>query len=378
MLDDKKKENIDIAIALFKQAIKQDSYYALAFAGLGDAYLKKYISTRALEIVDKVQSSCKSAIEISDSLAKPHITLGILYTETDRFEEAVKEFEQALRCDPAKSDALLELAFTYEKFGKQDKAEEIYKKTIDLKPNYWNAYSSLGGFYHDKGRIEEAEKMFLRSTELMTENISDYNSLMAVYYLMDQNESAEAMFEKSIAIKPNAEAYSNMGTLYFFKQRYADALNMYKGAIDLGEDLGESEVIIRLNLADSYRYTPGNQQKALEAYRHAIQLAQKNLESDPQDADVLSYLAICYAKSGDSKNALAKISEARKLAPDDMPILCSSILVYEIIDQRDKALEVLQEYIERGGSMEEVFADPELRKLRTDPRYQQLVEKKLP
>jgi serine/threonine-protein kinase len=378
MLGDEKKENIDIAIALFKQAIKQDSYYALAFAGLGDAYLKKYISTRALEIVDKVQSSCKSAIEISDSLAKPHITLGILYTETDRFEEAVKEFEQALRCDPAKSDALLELAFTYEKFGKQDKAEEIYKKTIDLKPNYWNAYSSLGGFYHDKGRIEEAEKMFLRSTELMTENISDYNSLMAVYYLMDQNESAEAMFEKSIAIKPNAEAYSNMGTLYFFKQRYADALNMYKGAIDLGEDLGESEVIIRLNLADSYRYTPGNQQKALEAYRRAIQLAQKNLESDPQDADVLSYLAICYAKSGDSKNALAKISEARRLAPDDMPILCSSILVYEIIDQRDKALEVLQEYIERGGSMEEVFADPELRKLRTDPRYQQLVEKKVP
>jgi tetratricopeptide (TPR) repeat protein len=169
-----------------------------------------------------------------------------------------------------------------------------------------------------------------------------------------------------------------MGTLYFFQQRYADALNMYKGAIDLGEDLGESEVIIRLNLADSYRYTPGNQQKALEAYRRAIQLAQKNLESDPQDADVLSYLAICYAKSGDSKNALAKISEARRLAPDDMPILCSSILVYEIIDQRDKALEVLQEYIERGGSMEEVFADPELRKLRTDPRYQQLVEKKVP
>ncbi len=378
MLGDEKKENIDIAIALFKQAIKQDSYYALAFAGLGDAYLKKYISTRDLGIVDKVQSSSKSAIEISDSLAKPHITLGILYTETDRFEEAVKEFERALRCDPVKSDALLELAFTYEKFGKQDKAEEIYKKTIDLKPNYWNAYSSLGGFYHDKGRVEEAEKMFLRSTELMTENISDYNSLMAVYYLMDQNESAEAMFEKSIAIKPNAEAYSNMGTLYFFKQRYADALNMYKGAIDLGEDLGESEVIIRLNLADSYRYTPGNQQKALEAYRHAIQLAQKNLESDPQDADVLSYLAICYAKSGDFKNALAKISEARRLAPDDMPILCSSILVYEIINQRDKALEVLQEYIERGGPMEEVFADPELRKLRTDPRYQQLVEKKVP
>ena len=379
MLDDKKKENIDIAIALFKQAIKQDSYYASAFAGLGDAYLKKYKSTRAPGMVDKVQSSCKSAIEISDSLAKPHITLGILYTETDRFEDAVKEFEQALHCDPVNSDALNELALTYEKFGKQDKAEETYKKAIDLKPNYWAAYHSLGGFYLGQiSRTEEAKKMYLRSTELMTENILGYNNLIATYYMLDQNESAEAMFEKSIAIKPNADAYSNMGTIYFFQQRYADALNMYKGAIDLGEDLGEREVIIWGNLADSYRYTPGNQQKALKAYRRAIQLAQKNLESDPQDALLHSFLAISYAKFGNFKNALAEISEARRLAPDNMQILCSSILVYEIIDQRDKALEVLQEYIERGGSMEEIFADPELRRLRTDPRYLELVGKKVP
>ena len=378
MLDDEKKENIDIAIDLFKQAIEQDSYYALAFAGLGDAYLKKYRFTRAPELVEKVQSSCKSAIEISDILAKPHITLGILYSETDRFEEAVKEFEQALHCDPVNSDALNELALTYEKFGKQDKAEETYKKAIDLKPNYWAAYSRLGVFYYRQGRIEEAEKMFLRSTELMTESIRDYNNLIVIYYMLGQNESAEAMFEKSIAIKPNAIAYSNMGTIYFYQQRYADALNMYKGAIDLGEDLGETEVIIWANLADSYRYTPGYQQKAPEAYRRAIQLAQEKLESDSQDASLRSFLAICYAKSGDFENALAEISEARRLAPDNMPIFFSGVLVYEIINQRDKALEVLQEYIKRGGSMEEVSADPELRRLRADPRYQQLVEKKVP
>jgi len=382
MLDAEKKENIDIAIDLFKQAIEQDSHYALAFAGLGDAYLKKYKSARTPELVEKVQSSCESAVGISSALVRPHITLGILYSKTDRFEEAVKEFEQALHCDPVNSDALNELALTYEKLGKQDKAEETYKKAIDLKPNYWAAYSRLGVFYYIQSRIEEAEKMFLRSTELMTESIRDYNNLIVIYYMLGQNESAEAMFEKSIAIKPNAEAYSNMGTIYFYQQRYADALNMYKGAIDLavdlGEDLGESEVIIWANLADSYRYTPGYQQKAPEAYQRAIQLAQKKLESDPQDASLHSFLAICCAKSRDFENALAKISEARRLAPDDMPILFSSILVYEIINQRDKALEVLQEYVERGGSMEEVSADPELRGLRTDPRYQQLVERKVP
>ncbi|UCC40852.1 MAG: protein kinase [Candidatus Aminicenantes bacterium] len=380
MRDDEERENIDTAIDLFKQAIGQDSHYALGFAGLGEAYLKKYRFTRAPELVDKIQSSCKRAIEISDALAAPHITLGILYSETDQFEEAVKEFERALLRDPVNSDALGELALTYEKFGRQGEAEKAYRKAIDLKPDYWFGYNRLGSFYYRQGRIAEAEKMFLRSTELVTESIRDYNNLMVIYYMLDQDESAEAMFEKSIAIKPNTDAYSNMGTIYFYQQRYADALTMYEEAIDLainlGEDLGESEVIIWANLADSYRYTPGYQQKAPEAYRRAIQLAQKKLESDPQDASLHSFIAIFCAKLGDFENAMIEISEARRLAPDDMPILFFSILVYEIVDQRDKALEVLQEYIERGGSMEEVSADPELRGLRTDPRYQQLTKKK--
>lgn len=120
---------------------------------------------------------------------------------------------------------------TYEKLGNQDKAEETYRRAIDLKPNYWAAYSNLGVFYYHQGRNAEAEKMFLRSTELMMESILDYNNLMAVYYLLGQIESAEAMFEKSIAINPSTAAYSNMGTIYFYQQRYADALNMYEEAL---------------------------------------------------------------------------------------------------------------------------------------------------
>jgi serine/threonine protein kinase/tetratricopeptide (TPR) repeat protein len=380
--DDEKKGNIDRAIDLFKQATEQDSYYALAFAGLGEAYLKKYKFTRAPGMVDKVQSSCERAIEISDVLAKPHITLGILYSEIDQFEEAVKEFEKALHLDPVDSLALEGLALTYEKSGKLDKAEETYRRAVDLKPKYWVVYSGLGAFYYHQGRIAEAEKMFLRSTELMTESILDYNNLMVVYYLLGQIESAEAMFEKSIAISPNTDAYSNMGTIYFYQQRYADAMNMYEEATDLaanlGEDLGETEYVIWANLADSCRYTPGYEQKALDAYKHAIQLAKKKLESDPQNASLRSSLAICYAKSGDFEHALSEISEAIRLTPYDVPILYRCILVYEIINHRDKALEFLQEYIDRGGSMEEVYADPELRRLRTDRRYQQLVEKRVP
>lgn len=79
--------------------------------------------------------------------------------------------------------------------------------------------------------------MFRRSTELMTENVSGYNNLMSVYYQMGDTASARAVFDKSVAIKPDAFTYSNMGTIYFYQRRYADAMaTMYEEAIELGED----------------------------------------------------------------------------------------------------------------------------------------------
>jgi len=372
MLRGKGDENLETAINLFRRAIEQDPHFALAHAGLGKAYWLKYELTKNSELLEKARSSCTKAIEISGRLASVHVILGIIYGEAGQYEDAIKEFQQVLLDDPVNFGALQELAEVYENLGRLEKAEETYKEAIKLKPGYWHGYSRLGYFYYIYGRNVEAEKMYRRSTELMTENVLDYNNLIAIYYLLGQNDQAEAMFEKSIAIKPGSDAYSNMGLIYFMQRRYADALAMYEEAIELA--VGEDTHVIWANLADSYRYTPGYSEKAPEAYQHAIQLAEKELDIDPGNAQLRSSLAVFYAKSGDSKNALAEISEARNLAPNDVPIILDCVLVFEIVNQRDKAIQALQQYIERSGSIKEVRDHPDLSGLRADPRYQKLVE----
>ena len=367
-----KEENLETAISSFKRAIEQDPHFALAHAGLGKAYWLKYELTKNSEVLEKARSSCTKAIEISDRLASVHVILGIIYRETGQYEDAIKEYQQALLDDPVNFGALHQLALVYENLGRLEKAEEAHKEAIKSKSSYWCGYSRLGYFYYIYGRNAEAEKMYRRSTELMTENVLDYNNMIAIYYLLGQNDQAEAMFEKSIAIKPGSVAYSNMGTIYFFQRRYADALAMYEEAIELGA--GEDTHVIWANLADSYRYTPGYSEKAPEAYQHAIQLAEKKLETNPGDAQLRSSLAVFYAKSRNPKNALAEISEARRLAPNDVPILLDCVLVFEIVNQRNQAFQALQEYIERGGSIKEVRDYPDLSGLRADSRYQKLVE----
>ena len=98
-------ENIDRSIELFRQAIDQDSLYALAYAGLAEAYWRKYDETQEIEWVDDAKATCVDAIRLNDMLAPVRVTLGMIYHGTGEYEKSVTEFEAALALDTANADA---------------------------------------------------------------------------------------------------------------------------------------------------------------------------------------------------------------------------------------------------------------------------------
>jgi len=365
--------SVDAAISMFHLAIELDSSYALAYAGLGEAYWHKWDLTKDPNCVKQAQSYCNRAIELSEKLAPPvHVTLGIIYRNTGKYEEAIEEFQKALQLDPENSDAYRELAGAFEKFGRLEEAEAAYKKAIELKPDYWAGHSHLGAYYYYQARYSEAEKMWRKVTELTPDNVRGYYNLGALYQLMDRRDLAITMLKRSIDIKPSWVAASNLGTLYFMEGNYTLAMRMFEKAIELGVN----NYTAWGNLADTYRYTPGYQEEAKEAYQKAIKLSEKELGINPKDSLILSRLARYYAASGNNEKALAEISKARKYAPDNMEILHVSIRIYELVNQRKQALQALEQYIKRGGSMEEIQKEPDLSEFRQDPRYQQLAKKK--
>ena len=371
LLHSNKVENLDSAISAFEQAIEQHPNYALAFAGLGEAYWLKYKLSKDPLLLEKAQANCTQAIQMNDGLTSAHITLAGIYKGKSQDEDSLREFQKAIEFEPQNFDAHLNLAIALEEFGKLTEAEKAYKTAIELNRSYWEGYINLGVFYYQHGRYREAEKMFRKATRLMPENVTAYNNLITVYYLLGQNDQAAAIFEKSIAIKPTLEAYSNMGTIYFYQGRYVDAMAKYEEGISLGE----ANYMIWANLADSYRYTPGYLEKAKGAYQHALQLAEELLSNNPSNALLRSSLALYHAKLGDQENALAEITQARQIAPEDPTILFKSIIVFELCNQRELALSALEEYLTQGGSLEEILKDPDLSGLRIDAHFQQLVLK---
>lgn len=360
-----KSSDIDSAILSFERAIRDDSTYVLAYAALGEAYWRKYSATKETNWIEKARQNCARALKLDEQSAPAHVTLGIIYAGTGKYEEAANEFQQALRLDRRNADACRELARAYERTGRLQDAEATFQRAINLRPGYWAAYNELGGFYWRNGRYAKAAESFRRVTEITPDSYLGYRNLGGIQALMGKYEEAVAPLEKSLEIRKNPHAYSNLGTVYFFQGRYTEAARMFEEAVRMpGADS-------RLwgNLADAYRFIPGSMRKASECYRKAIEMVESDLAVNPLNADDLARLAVYWIGLADRKRALEQIEKAVPLAPKNVNVLFKAALVYESAGDRARALQTLESALQGGYSFPETRSHPDLAALRRDPLY---------
>ncbi|HEX2694493.1 MAG TPA: protein kinase [Acidobacteriota bacterium] len=367
-------ESLTAAIDLFQRAVALDSGYALAFAGLGEARWRMSELTSDPALVEQALDDCGRALKIAPDLASVHATLGLIDTGKGLTAEAIREFEQALRSDPVNQEATLGLAEAWEASGKREKAEEIYQKAIALKPSRWAGYSHLGVFYLNTGRLAEAEAMFQKVLDLTPDNTRALNNLMAVYWYMKRDDLVRRTFERSVAVRPNADAYSNMGTIEFFTRHYGEAVKMFELSVRIEAGLST----IWGNLADSYRYVPGSADKARHAYDRAILLAGRERESNPRDASLRARLALYLAYAGRDGDALTELDEALRLVPASPVVLRKSVLIYEQLGMRAKALSAATRFLGSGGASADLEADPDLARMIGDPEFRKLAREARP
>src|SRR5437667_2531227 len=89
-----KRTGIDLrkAIEFFNQAIAKDPNYALAYVGLADSYLllPNYGGVPTADVVPPARAAVTRALEIDDSLAEAHASLGLLDTLDLSLERAIQ------------------------------------------------------------------------------------------------------------------------------------------------------------------------------------------------------------------------------------------------------------------------------------------------
>src|SRR5258705_5066506 len=101
------------AISLFNLALGRVRHYALAEAGLGEAYWRKYEQTKDTQWAEQAKKSSAAAIGLNDKLAQVYVTLGMIHTGTGRYEEAVLNPPKTPPLGPVHFDGYPALAATY-------------------------------------------------------------------------------------------------------------------------------------------------------------------------------------------------------------------------------------------------------------------------
>ncbi|MGH9943777.1 MAG: tetratricopeptide repeat protein, partial [Pyrinomonadaceae bacterium] len=194
-------ESIWKGVEYFEQAITLDPRYALAYAGLADSYtLLGAVEYGALppdEAMRKARTHALKALELDDTLAEAHASLGY-----------VKIFD-------------------WDWAG----AEREYQRAIALNPNYATARHWYAHFLTAMGRQPEALAEMTRAHELDPLSLPINAGMGWHYFLTRQYEPAVAEYRKTLEMDQNFYlAYFLLGLAYGQLARYEEALAAYERA----------------------------------------------------------------------------------------------------------------------------------------------------
>ena len=221
------------AIDYFKEAIGKDPNYALAYAGLADAYalLSLFGGEGPQETAPQAKAAARKALELEDALPEAHNSLGLVLALHDfDFAQSKKEFERAIELNPnyatahhqfgnmnlamvgefdraiaegmraVELDPLsliinADLGQNFLLARRYDEAIDQLRKTLAMDPRFYYARWSLGEALQLSGQLREAMAEYEKAAEITDDPIV-LAMLAQGYAKTDQHEKARDLLSQ--------------------------------------------------------------------------------------------------------------------------------------------------------------------------------------
>jgi serine/threonine protein kinase/TolB-like protein len=258
--------DINRAISYFNQAIDKDPGYALAYAGVADAYavLSSYTGDPN-DLIPKSNAAAQKALELDPTLARAHAVLALNKGGYGwDFPGAEAEFRKALDLDP--SDATTHQWFSYH-------------------------LGSIGGRTQES--IDEAN----RARQLDPLSPIMGVEQMEAYGWARQFDKAIEIGKKLIAENPTfAAGHNYLAIMYWAEHKYPQVIEETNAAAQLMGDRNFSGYAAALDAGFRSGGWPGAKRKAIETL-----LVQRKTKTDYVSPYLIAEL---YADSGDKDRAI--------------------------------------------------------------------------
>ena len=266
-------------------------------------YLARGAAQIQLKNLQAARQDFESARQVTPSDPNVYNNLASLSLAENKPDEALADFENALRVDGTNFVALNGIINYYAKTQQLDKAQSRIDQALGAYPNVAWLHYLKGQVYGYQHNLQGAEAELRRAIEINPNYLEAYSSLAALFINTNQTDRAIDEYRKALAIKPdNAMLYTLIGMLEDARQNYDAAVDNYRKALSLDQN----NALAGNNLSWNYAvYGKGNLDEA-------VRLAQTVVQRNPNIATFLDTLGWVYYK----KNLYSPAAEQLQKAVD--------------------------------------------------------------
>ena len=379
--------NIEAAMDLYRRAVALDSSFAPAWARLGRAHsaMHWFYYDRSPARLDSARNAVETALRLSPDLPAARIARGYFYYwGLSDYPRALAEFEAARRQQPGNSELLTAIGYVERRRGQWDSALARFEEAVRYDPRSALRTLDLADTYMSVRDYAEAERRFDRAIQLAPDWAEPYayKAMLHLVWRGDRGQARSVIVQALTRVSAGRMAQALL---------IPDAISASLLTADSGFVTAVDAVRPSAFDGDSARYhllraeaSAFRGDRAAERAHgdSARTLLEREIRARPDDAKLLGWIGLAYARAGRKADAIRAGRRAAELLPptrdaNSGPFLLSRLAqIYVLVDEPDQALVILEELLATPGwiSPAELRSDPIWAPLRQHPRFGRLAD----
>ncbi|MGA1869221.1 MAG: tetratricopeptide repeat protein [bacterium] len=171
-----------------------------------------------------------------ETRVKNHFEQGNTYLKEGNYEEAVNEFQYAIKDNPYVPEIYYNLGLAHYRLHKFKESIDAFNRAMELKPYFPEAQYNIGVVYDLDDQPQKAIQAYKNAIKLLPNDAKLYFNLGLVQIKIEHYVEAKKQLTKAIQLDPQLiDAYHNLGYLAELEGDLDLAQSFYKKAISLDQ-----------------------------------------------------------------------------------------------------------------------------------------------
>jgi serine/threonine-protein kinase len=380
-----KPHDLGFAEGLYRKAIQTDPSFALARARLAYVRIETFwfVAGTPDRVAEEAREEAEQSLRLQPDLPDGHLALGLYHYWGRRdYERALKELEVARPGLPAETINLI--GAIARRQGKFDEAIRNQQEAVHLDPRSPDTFLELALSFLWTRRYEEAEQVLDRALTIAPDFLAA-SILKAIVY---DAWKGEADLGKDILralrgrLDPRGLIGTSQGWVFRLMEYNPREALPFLDSVESESISGFFAVYPKAFFSAVAREALGNAAQARREYGTALPLLQAEVDKNPGRAFQLVVLARAYAGLGRKEDALREARRAVGLLPISKDAFLGADVeidraaVEARVGETDAAIAHIRYLLSIPSLLSPALlrVDPRWTPLRDDPRFRQLAE----